>query len=120
MWQMPSGVEMMAALSSETRQQFLSLLFDAGEASCFTNTARGITVRSYPLDTDLFFSINPLDGEKDTAPTKDWHAADKPRRADVNVTAYRNFLIELDDMPLNKQRDYVAAVFPVSSIVLYH
>lgn len=101
----------------ENRAKFLSLLFDEGQASCFTESPHGFRVNMGPVPDDLFFCINALHPTKDFAPTKDWHSEYKPRRADANVTCYRNFLIELDNFPLDKQIDYVTKLLPVTTIV---
>ena len=68
------------------------------------------------LFDDVFFSINALDPERDHNPTEPYHAPDKPRRADHNVTCFRNFLIELDNMPIKEQIEYVTSKVPVSAI----
>lgn len=98
-------------------QKFLNTLFDEGEFSCFTESAHGYRVSSGPRKEDLFFCINPLHPTQDFNPTKDWHSTNLPRRADHNVTAYRNLLIELDNVPLDQQIDYVRDKVPVSTIV---
>jgi hypothetical protein len=38
---------------------------------------------------------------------QDWHKAEQPRRADANVTAYRNIVLEFDGMPLNEQKKFL-------------
>ena len=102
---------------SQNRQRFLALLFEPGQASCFTRSEYGWRVSLAPKYDDLFFSINALHGQLDLAPVKDWHKEHQPRRADANVICHRNFLLELDDVPLDEQVDYVTNLVPVSSIV---
>ena len=110
--------ESMQPVSRElTQAKFLSLLFDEHEASCFTESEHGYRVNMAPASNDLFFCINALHPSRDLAPIKDWHREDLPRRADANVVTHRNFLIELDDMPLSEQIEYVTSRVPVSSIV---
>jgi hypothetical protein len=101
----------------KTLTDFLNLLFDKEDHTCFTESPNGTKVYYAPTDFDLFFSINPLHPDKDLNPTLEYHASDRPRRADHNVTKYRNFLIELDNMPLEDQIDYVTSKLPVSSVV---
>lgn len=96
---------------------FLNLLFDEGQVSCFTENPHGYKVSHSPRSDDLFFCINALHPSKDLNPTKEWHDEHKPRRADVNVVCYRNFLIEIDNMPLEEQIQYVTSKVPVSTIV---
>lgn len=96
--------------------EFLNTIFHPEAATCFTAKPHGTDVRP-PLEGDLFFCINELDSSRDAEPTQDWHHPDRPRRADCNVTSYRNFLIELDNMPLYDQVAYVKSRVPVTSIV---
>jgi len=69
-------------------KQVFDILFDEGEATCIAPNAYGVEVfgltsevleRAHKANTQ-FFSVNPLSGS----------------RKDDNVTAYRNFLFELD------------------------
>lgn len=99
------------------QERFLSTLLDDGQASCFTESPNGYKVHHAPKPEDLFFCINALHPTQDLAPVKDWHSQYKPRRADANVVCHRNFLIELDDVPLERQISYVTEKVPVSSIV---
>ena len=98
------------------KTNFLNLLFDPGQGTCFTAKPWGTEVRTFPLPHDVFFSINAIRTDLDSDPTESYHSTDKPRRADANVECFRNFLIELDDYPLEKQIDYVTSVYPVSAI----
>lgn len=80
---------------------FLELLFDPADNTCFSPNPFGTEIKPWPDSSDVFFSINPM----------------KKRRKDSNVTKFRNFLIEIDDMPLNEQENYVRSVLPVTSQV---
>lgn len=100
-----------------SRSKFLELLFESNQASCFTESPHGYKVSMAPSAGDLFFCINALHPTQDLAPTKEWHSQYKPRRADSNVVCYRNFLLELDEVPLTEQIAYVTNLVPVSSIV---
>lgn len=84
----------------KSQTDFLNLLFDPGQRTCFAPDAYGTTVKASPEPTDIFFSINALSAS----------------RADANVTCYRNFLLELDTLPLNQQIEAVTSKIPVSSI----
>lgn len=92
-----------------TVTDFLSVLFRPGEATCYAKNAEGTTV--FPIETPpwwvQFFSINPIHPTQDFEVIEEYHAPDRPRRADANVTAFRNILIELDKMPLEQQRPYM-------------
>lgn len=95
---------------------FLKLLFDAGQHTCFAVNAYGHQVSPEPREQDIFFCINALHPTKDLQPLKDWHNEDTPRRSDANVVCYRNFLLEIDSMPLSEQILYVTSKLPVSAI----
>lgn len=96
---------------------FLNTLFDPGQVTCFAPDAKGTQVRERPYVDDVFFSINALDANYDNCPSEPYHHVERPRRADGNVICFRNFLIELDGMPLEHQLTYVKALVPVTSIV---
>lgn len=96
---------------------FLDILFNTDEVTCFSNNLNGTSVKEKPNKEDIFFCINPLHPENDLIPQRDWHAINKPRRADHNVIKFRNFLIELDNMDISKQIEYVTSKIPVTSIV---
>jgi hypothetical protein len=78
-------------------KDFLDMLFRPGEATCFAPNPYGTDVSRVeailPLYDAKFFSINPLTAAG---------------RADANVTAYRNFLIELDGGTMDEQLHYIA------------
>lgn len=97
-------------------KHFLRCLFDEGQQTCFASTPYGFNVMQGPYVKDIFFCINALHPTRDLQPTKEWHHADKPRRSDCNVVCYRNFLIEIDSMPLDKQPEYVLDKLEVTSI----
>lgn len=97
--------------------KFLETLFDPHQVSCFTESPHGYRVSKQPYPEDLFFCINALHPIADLCPVREWHRADLPRRADCNVVCYRNFLIELDAPPLDKQVAYITDEIPVTSIV---
>lgn len=83
------------------QQKFLSKLFEAGERTCYAPDAFETAIWPAPTSQDLFFCINALSGP----------------RADANVASYRNFLLELDNIPLPEQIDLVTKRLPVTSIV---
>jgi hypothetical protein len=89
---------------------FLRALFNPGEATCYAKHPKGRSV--FPIESPpkwvQFFSVNPIEPLVDHEPTKPYHAPDKPRRADHNCTAFRNFLIEIDSIPLDEQLKYVS------------
>jgi hypothetical protein len=89
-----------------TIRDFKDCLFDEEDRTCFSETPRGITIRPFPYVTKdyTFFSINPMD------PTK--------TRADAAVTKYRNFLVEMDKVPLDQQDQHISEIdMPYSTAV---
>lgn len=92
---------------------YLNILFDPEDSTCYALNPMGYRV--YPItkvfedikELPNFVCINALDGSKDNNPTADWHRADLPRRADVNVIKLRSFLIEADKIGLEEQADLV-------------
>lgn len=83
------------------RQKFLSKLFEPNERTCYAPNAFETALWPAPTQHDLFFCINALSGP----------------RSDANVQSYRNFLLEIDSMPLPQQIDLVTKRLPVTSIV---
>lgn len=86
----------------KTTKDFLNLFFNEGEEICFSSNPY-----AYPSEPQenineeltVLVAINPIKGQ----------------RRDENVTSYRTFLIECDDMPLAEQWDYVKKMeFPFS------
>ncbi len=82
-------------------EQLLSTLFEPGELVCSSPSPFGTEVKRIADPTDLFFSINPLHTD----------------RRDSNVTCFRNVLIELDQMPLELQNNYVNQRLPTTTMV---
>jgi len=95
---------------------FLNVLFEQDELTCYTDSPTGYRVYAEPVPGDCFFSINALHPNKDLKPEQSWHRSNLPRRADHNVISFRNLLIELDNMPLQDQVEYVTSKVPVSAI----
>lgn len=90
-----------------SQQKFLQTLFNYGEQTCFGKSPFETDINDTPWDGffdndgDIFFSINPM------------HTS----RADANVTAFRNILLECDNMPLDQQIAYIQHKVPITSIV---
>lgn len=89
--------------------KLMSLYFDDGEYSCFgdqycrkvESLDKILTARN-----PAFFSINPLDGSFDHAFfMKEHYDYYTPRRADLNVIKFRNFMFEMDSTPLDVQME---------------
>ncbi len=99
-----------------TNSDFFFTLFDENEHTSFARHQQGTKV--YNIDEEhekaanwaVLFCINPLHPTQDMKPTEDYHAADKPRRADVNVVKYRNILIEMDSIPVEDQKEFIEKI----------
>jgi hypothetical protein len=84
-------------------KEFFDALFYHGEATCFARSYRdtGVTpVTSFASRDYMFFAINPLRLAN----------ADNTQnlgRSDKNVIAYRSFLIEMDKVGLDQQRQII-------------
>ncbi|RYZ57816.1 MAG: hypothetical protein EOP07_08825 [Proteobacteria bacterium] len=100
---------------------FFDLLFDAGESTCLADNPKGtriLPISFFDPRRHGFFSINPIDQKRDNDPIAAYHHALKPRRADANVTHFRNLLVEMDKVSLTEQLEYVDAIqMPFSSCV---
>lgn len=98
-------------------EEFFKLLFEPDEGIC-TGDVYDNTISVDPYEAP-FFCINPLDRSRDHGFfLKDRYKEDKPRRADLNVTCFRNFLFEMDGLPLDSQLDiFTKSSIPFSSIV---
>lgn len=85
-----------------TTLEFLQTLFNEGEKVCYSSTPFGTfawSLESWRPD-DVYFSINPLLGA----------------RADSNVGAYRNILLEFDSISLDEQKEIIKEI-PYSTLV---
>lgn len=102
---------------------YYKCLFNPNDSVCLSYTPRGTTVTPLlEVEDDLtaftYISINAFFADKDTNPTEVWHCEKIPRRADHNVSTYRNILIEMDKFPLDKQLDYIKELgLPYSTCV---
>lgn len=104
----------------EMTKQFLKLFYNEGEEICVSDCAGAYhSIEQNKLGED-FLLISPKEGKEPRLcdehrvilsainPINGW-------RRDENVTAYRTFMIECDDMPLKKQWEYVNKMkFPFS------
>lgn len=83
-------------LNDSDRAKYFRLLFDKGDQVCLAKFNRGTSVYSYDdalsATWPVFASVNPI----------------KSRRLDKNVTAYRNFVIEMDTETLKDQAEILS------------
>lgn len=85
------------------------VIFDSGESTCFAKHAQGtkiFPVNKAPIWAE-YYSLNPIHLTIDNEFTHEKYIMGKGRRADANVTTYRNFLVEIDDMPAAEQQLFI-------------
>ena len=104
------------------RSKYYETLFDANEATCWSKDTYGTRVVPVELALqhaeDNFVCINPLYQYIDKAPSKPTHSAAVGRRADVNVSAFRNILCEFDKGEIHEQRHIIeSSGLPYSTLV---
>ena len=98
---------------------FFKVLFDEGDSICagsmYTSDVGPICSAPGPE----FFSVNPLALDRDHLHfLKDSYDENRGRRADMNVTSYRNFVFEMDSIPVDDQLAiYEACRIPFSTLV---
>ena len=97
-------------------EKFFNTLFKKSEG-LYCGNAYGTYISTNWRDAE-FFSINPIDPIMDHAHfLKEEYKADVPRRADLNVTSFRNFLFEMDSVPLDLQLEiFQKSSLPFSSL----
>lgn len=85
---------------------FFRTLFDEGEGICAGSRYANKVCNVTPPTHKEFFCINPLDPSTDHGYLMNESYSEKvARRADVNVSAYRSFLFEMDSVDLETQLD---------------
>lgn len=94
------------------RSRFLQALFNPGEQTCFALTTYDTAIEPVARPDRIWFSINPLHPQLDME-----GKSNTGRRADKNVISFRNFLIEIDEMPLNEQLSYVYSRLKPTTVV---
>jgi hypothetical protein len=82
----------------KSTQDFLKVVFDyETDSTCFAAHNKGTTVSKVgEFKQTEYFCINALDAEVDNEPSEPWHHFSVPRRANINVTKHRTFLLEFD------------------------
>lgn len=88
-----------------TEDKFFKVLFDENDYFCRGHAKARKVHPVFPAQSGYeFFTVNPLDSKIDHAHfVKDYYDKDTPRRADLNVTCFRNFVFEMDGLSLESQ-----------------
>lgn len=85
--------------------ELFNIIFRPGE---FIGYGSQYDNKVYPIPSESgpeYYTINPIDGVKDWEHyAREHYSEDVPRRADMNVSSFRNFVFEMDGLPLEDQR----------------
>lgn len=104
-----------------TSTDFYRTLFNPGEYTCFGNAYAINVTEVQDINVGEFFSINPLAKDKDYAweqkPKK--RKPDVGRRADINVTEFRNFLFEMDQVNTELQYEMMEVLKPYLTTMVF-
>ncbi len=85
-------------------KEFINVLFDAGDGICYGDFKANKVYSDVQCLDGEFFCINALSTEFDYGyESREYFDLNTPRRADVNVTKFRNFLFEIDCLPVDDQ-----------------
>ncbi len=84
--------------------EFMKVMFDVNDGICVGDfKANKVFNDLHSLDGE-FFCINPLSTEFDYGyESREYFNKNVPRRADINVTKFRNFLFEIDCLSIDDQ-----------------
>lgn len=98
-------------------KEFFDILFNIDEGIC-TGNMYETNVTDEPRQAP-YFCVNPLDRYKDHAAfLNDKYDEHISRRADLNVTSFRNFIFEMDSIPVKDQLIiFKNSMIPFTSIV---
>lgn len=99
-------------------EKFFKLLFKPGEGIC-SGDYKAKDVGEFVVEGARFFSVNPLDFKRDHGyESKPYYREDTPRRADINVSSFRNFMYEMDTLDLKLQcKIFKEMPLPFASLV---
>ena len=87
---------------STSRVKVLKLLFNDHEKTCVGNAKSTRPVNPFNIEGE-FYCVNPLASVDVGHNQKPHYSYMKPRRADINVSQFRNFVFEIDELPLEQQ-----------------
>ncbi len=83
---------------------FIGTLFDVGDGICVGDFKANKVFNNLETLDGEFFCINPLSTEYDYGyESREYYNKNVPRRADINVTKFRNFLFEIDCLSIDDQ-----------------
>lgn len=101
-----------------SRDRVLALLFNQHERTCVG--ASKFTGSVNPFTTEgAFYCVNPLASVDLDYKKKPYYAYMKPRRADINVKEFRNFVFEIDELSLEDQLKVIEACGIDFSAIIY-
>lgn len=94
---------------SLSTKDFLSVIFDyETDSTCFAAHKKETTVSKVTdFSQTEYFCINALNALVDNSPTERYHHFEVPRRAGVNITKHRTFLLEFDAGTLEQHAEII-------------
>lgn len=106
-------------MSEDKVGKFFKVLFDANEHVYTGSLYEGVITSLPSKSGPLFYTVNPIHPRLDfDYKKKPDYEEFKPRRADMNVTCFRNFIFEFDTIPILKQKFLINKLkLPISAIV---
>lgn len=99
-------------------EKVLNLLFNENERTCVGGAKATEIVSPFEIQGE-YYAVNPhasvdLDYKK-----KSYYSYMKPRRSDVNVNQFRNFVFEIDSLSLEDQQKLISACDIDFSAIIY-
>lgn len=85
-----------------SRNKVLSLLFNIGEKTCVGGAKSTKVVDPFENEGE-YYCVNPLTSIDLDYKKKPYYFYTKARRADINVSKFRNFVFEIDELSLSDQ-----------------
>ena len=100
------------------RNKLLSILFNQDDKVCIGSAKETKNITSPFECVGEYYTINPIGAVDYEHDKKDYYEYLSPRRADMNVESFRNFIFEIDSMPLDDQiRLLVEVDLPFAGLV---
>lgn len=100
--------------------EFKNILFDDEDFVCCGSLFDNTAMKFEDGEGSMFYTINAIDGKIDHGyKEKETYDFLVPRRADINCSKFRNFMFEMDNVPLNDQMEILGGCGIRWSAVVY-
>lgn len=100
------------------RNKVLELLFNENEKTCVGKAKSTSIVNPFLIEGE-YYCVNPLSSVDVGHNQKPYYSYMKPRRADINVKEFRNFVFEIDELSLEQQEIIIREIDIEFSAVVY-